>query len=66
MSYKHSLTHVNVCDQIAYQHEEEVAQNRNYVLKLIGIILCLTRHGLPLREHDEDESTVNRGIFLEI
>ena len=64
VSYKHSLTHGKVCDQKAYQHEEEVVQNRNYALKLIDIILCLTRQRLSLRGHDENESSVNPGIFL--
>lgn len=34
--------------------EEEIAQNREYLAKLIDIILTLVHQGLPLRGHRED------------
>ncbi len=66
ISYKHSMEAGNVLEKIIIQHEEEVIRNRDYLVKLIDIMLCLVRQGLPLRGHRENSLSKNRGNFLEI
>lgn len=66
IAYKHSLEAGSVHEKIIIQHEEEVVRNRDYLVKLIDIMLCLVRQGLPLRGHRENALSKNRGNFLEI
>lgn len=56
----------NVYDKVISQHEQEVTQNRDSLLKIIDVMLVLLRQGLPFRGHREDEASKNRGNFLEI
>lgn len=66
IAYKKSLKTGTVHQQVVNQQEQDVIQNREYLLKLIDVILTLVRQGLPLRGHEEDTSSKNRGNFLEI
>lgn len=56
----------NIHDKILQQHSKEIFENREYLKKIINIILLLTRQGLSLRGHKEDINSKNRGNFLEI
>lgn len=64
--YKQSVLLGNVQQQLVQRQEEEIVLNREYLSKLIDIILTLVHQGLPLRGHREDTSSTNRGNFLEI
>lgn len=66
ISYKQTLKSGSVIEKVFLQNDEEIAQNRDYFIKLIDLILYLVRQGLPLRGHREDSDAVNRGNFLEI
>lgn len=41
-------------------------ENREYLQKIIDIVLVLVRQGFALRGHREDSTSKNRGNFLEI
>uniref|UniRef100_A0A8D8VVN1 Zinc finger MYM-type protein 1 n=1 Tax=Cacopsylla melanoneura TaxID=428564 RepID=A0A8D8VVN1_9HEMI len=48
------------------QHNEQVQKNRNILSKLIDTVkLCATLE-LPLRGHDESESSDNQGVYKEV
>ncbi|XP_076235735.1 zinc finger MYM-type protein 1-like [Calliopsis andreniformis] len=64
--YKQSVASGSIHEKLVMQHTEEVGQNRDYLVKLTDIILCLVRQGLPLRGHCEDPTSKNRDNFLEI
>lgn len=42
-------------------HREQVLKNRNYIKTLIDIILFLTKQGLALRGHRENDESLNHG-----
>lgn len=65
VAYTISKSTGNVQELIMAQHQEVVEHNREYMTKLISVILCLARQGLPLRGHREEATSKNRGNFLE-
>ncbi|CAH0563144.1 unnamed protein product [Brassicogethes aeneus] len=56
----------NDAEQLISFHELQLSKNREYMKKLIDIILVLLRQGLPLRGHREDVFSKNRGNLLEV
>lgn len=66
MHYMYLHQQSNVHEQVVTQHEKEVEQNKEHLLKIIDIILYLVRQGLPLRGHRENEESKNKGNFLEM
>lgn len=66
VSYRQSVTLGDINQQLIKQQEKEIVQNREYLAKLINVILTLVRQGLPLRGHREDPTSKNRGNFVEI
>lgn len=47
------------------QREKERLQKRNVLIRLIDITLCLAKNGKPFRGHNEKESSVCKGMFLD-
>jgi len=44
-------------------HQKEVNENREYLTKLIEILLYLSRQGIPLRGHFKDKDSPNQGTY---
>lgn len=65
VEFKVSKSTGSVQEQVMAQHQETVEHNRDYMTKVISVILCLARQGLPLRGHREEPTSKNRGNFLE-
>ena len=51
---------------VSDSHKKEVEENRAYLKKVIETIIWIGRQGLALRGHDESDSSMNRGNFLEL
>lgn len=47
-------------------HKGLLLENRDYIKKLIDILIYLSKQGLPLRGHDESDMSDNKGNFLEL
>lgn len=56
----------SVLSQLSSQHKKAVEENRQYIQKVIEILLLLCRQGLAFRGHDETLLSGNRGNFLEL
>lgn len=55
----------SVYNQIDSSHKKQVMENRNYIKKLIEIILYLSRQG-TFRGHREDKDSMNQGDFMKL
>lgn len=66
LMHKQTTSSGTVHEKLLTQHQDQHEQQMNYLKKLINIILCLARQGLPLRGHREEETSKNRGNFLEM
>jgi hypothetical protein len=66
IAFKHSLVSGSVQDKIVTQHATEIVERKQYLTKLIELIMCLARQGMPLRGHREDILSRNKGNFLEL
>ena len=66
LSLCHSGAGTSGREQEFSQGEQEAADNRQYLTRLIDIIKTLAKCGLPLRGHDETASSLNKGNFLEV
>lgn len=55
-----------IATKISVFHKELVSDNREYFLKLLEILLCLTKQGLPLCGHNEWSEYNNKGNYLEL
>jgi len=53
----------SVVSKISEGHQKEVNENREYLTKLIEILLYLSRQGIPLRGHYEDKDSLNQGTY---
>ena len=65
------LDKVNIVDHLdsAYKqsiarHNEQIIKNRDALSKIINIIKFCGKHELPLRGHDEKNTSKNPGVFL--
>lgn len=47
------------------QREKERLHNRSVLVRLIDITLCLAKSGKPFRGHNEQKSSVCKGMFLD-
>lgn len=56
----------SVTTLLSESHKELLLENRDYVKKLLDILLYLSKQGLPLRGHDESDVSHNKGNFLEL
>lgn len=66
-TYKmYKISSQNVHSHIIQQHTLQINEHREYIKKVIDILLLLARQGLPLRGHRESETCRNRGNFLEL
>jgi len=50
--------------QLITQHQLEIAANREYMNCLNDITQYLATQGLAFREHDENKTSLNQGIFI--
>ena len=48
------------------KHNEAVKKNREIMKRLIDSVLFLAKQELPLRGHEESESSLNRGNYVEL
>ncbi|XP_034065943.1 zinc finger MYM-type protein 1-like isoform X2 [Gymnodraco acuticeps] len=64
--YVASKTTGSVAAQLSGSHRAIVKCNREYAADIVDMVLYLGKQGLPLRGHDERESSSNRGHFLEL
>ena len=48
------------------KHNEAVKKNRELKKRLIDSVLFLAKQKLPLRGHEESESSLNRGNYVEL
>jgi len=53
----------SVVSKLSEGHQKEVNENREYLTKLIEILLYLSRQGIPLRGHFEDKDSLNQGTY---
>jgi len=53
----------SVVSKLSEGHQKEVNENREYLTKLIEILLYLSRQGIPLRGHFEDKDSLNQGSY---
>lgn len=56
----------SVSTLLSDSHKELLLENRDYLKKVIDILLYLSKQGLPLRGHDESDESDNKGNFLEL
>lgn len=56
----------NVLAQVSESHKTQIVEKKEYVKKIIDILLYLARQGLALRGHDESINSENKGNFLEL
>jgi len=47
--------------QVSAQNKKEIIENRNYLKKIIDIVLYLTRQGISFRGHVETKDSLNQG-----
>jgi hypothetical protein len=61
------LSQLNEGYRVSIQrHSELVDKNRHILGRIINCIKFSGTHELPLRGHDESETSYNRGIFLDL
>ncbi|KAI6657242.1 hypothetical protein LOD99_11146 [Oopsacas minuta] len=56
----------SIASQLSLSHKAQVEKNRAHLRTISETILFLGKQNIPLRGHDEAESSINRGNFLEI
>jgi len=67
LMYANRLAEKESClSQIDSQHKLKVKENRGYLTIIIQTIMWLCKQALPLRGHDEKNTSQNRGNFLEL
>lgn len=64
--YNNSKSNGSIISQISAQHKEEIVSNRTYIMKLIDLILYLSKQGISFRGHDENIASLNQGTYLPI
>lgn len=47
------------------QHNEQVKKNRQLLRRMIDVVCFLAKQELPFRGHDESESSLNKGNYVE-
>ncbi|XP_060865885.1 zinc finger MYM-type protein 1-like [Metopolophium dirhodum] len=65
-SYKASFISGSVADKVDNHHQHELAENRMYLSNLLDSLLFCGRQGIGIRGHREDESSLNKGNYLEL
>lgn len=67
MDYKKNFKNgISILSQISDQHHRLVIENRRYMKAIIISLRYLAIQGQALRGHNEKESSLNRGNFIEI
>ena len=52
--------------QINHQYEKEVTENHEYLTEIINTIIFLTRQNISMRGHNESDTSLYKGDFLEL
>lgn len=63
---KNKLNKSSVLSQLSNHHAIIVNENRKYMESLVISLRMLTIQGIAFRRHFENESSLNRGNFLEL
>ena len=64
LNYKTSTS--NIICKLNSQFEKQIQENRKYLKAIYDVILLCARQELALRGHDQSESSLYKGNFLEI
>jgi hypothetical protein len=64
--YQASTKQGSVVAQLSDAHKDIVKRNREYLGRLVQIILYLAQQGVAFRGHDESSDSLNKGNFLEL
>ncbi|OCT92858.1 hypothetical protein XELAEV_18015924mg [Xenopus laevis] len=64
--YKQSQERGSIMAALSESHKASVKEKREYVGKIIDLLIYLAKQGIALRGHDEREVSTNRGNFLEL
>jgi hypothetical protein len=59
-------TENSVSNLINSQHESEIMRNRLYLQKIIENIIFVARQGIALGAHREGESSINKGLMINL
>ena len=62
----HKEPEQDIRGQINHQYEKEITENREYLTEIINTIIFLTRQNISMRGHDESDTSLNKGNFLEL
>lgn len=65
LAFKDFQKHGNIMDQLYHATEGQIRERREYMARLVSIIGFFARNAIPIRGHDETESSLNRGNFME-
>ena len=64
-SFKSSVSHGSVVDQLHSANEAEIRNRREYLRRIVATTQLLAKQNIPFRGHDEGTSSSNKGNFLE-
>ena len=69
--YLSTNSHVDImldrnCKELLSKRQQEVANNRRYLARLVDVARTLAKCGLAFRGHNEKEDSPNRGNFVEV
>ena len=57
---------ISISRQINSSWETTIANNRHYIISILKILLYLSRQGIAIHAHRDDDSSTNQGNFLEL
>ena len=63
---KNSNQEKSVAQRLDRSRSKLIEQNKHYLKTLVEVLLLCSQQNIPLRGHNESESSSNRGNFLEI
>lgn len=65
MNFKASEIYGDVHKQIQCAHRQRVTENREYLKTLVNIVITISKTNSAFRGHNEKDTSLNKGIFLE-
>ncbi|KAJ3600256.1 hypothetical protein NHX12_031242 [Muraenolepis orangiensis] len=64
--YRTTLTEGDVVDQMNVGNVAQITERREYLRRIVAVTSLLGKQGIAFRGHEETDSSLNQGNFLEI
>ena len=64
-SFKSTVSHGSVVDQLHSANEAKIRNRREYLQRIVATIQLLAKQNIPCRGHDEGTSSSSKGTFVE-